>query len=181
MKLVKGEKMTDFTYLSPYREGEQHLADFLGGKKTYVVFLRYYGCTACRVDMHHFAQRFQDFEEKMTNLMVVLQSDPAVVREEAEIGTFPFELACDPEQNVYKMFEIEPAKSMAKLAGAGIFKLLSKGSEAKKLGFEHGKYEGDEQQLPAIVLVNEEGVIEYSHYAKHLTDMPSVDEMLSKL
>ena len=181
MKLVKGTKMPDFTYLSPYAEGEKNFAEFAQGKKTYVVFLRYYGCTVCRLDLHIYAQRMAEFAAKDCNLMVVLQSDPNLVKEEAPLGTFPFEVACDPSQAVYKKFDIEPAKSMLALIGGGLFKALKKMKSAKAFGFEHGEYEGNEQQLPAMVLVDENGVVTFSHYAKNLVDMPGIDEMLAKL
>ena len=97
------------------------------------------------------------------------------------MGTFPFEIACDPAQEVYKKFDIKPAKSMLALIGGGLFKALKKMKAAKGFGFEHGEYEGNEQQLPALVLVDENGIIIHSHYAKNLADMPSVDEMLAKI
>ncbi len=179
MKLSKGIKMPDFSYLSPYSEGEQSFAAYADGKKTFVVFLRYYGCTVCRLDLHIYAQRMAEFAEKDCQLMVVLQSDPALVKEEAPLGTFPYEIACDPSQQVYKKFDILPAKSMLALIGGGLFKALKKMKAAKAFGFEHGEYEGDEQQLPAMVLVDENGIIVHSHYAKNLADMPSVEEMLA--
>lgn len=179
MKLSKGIKMPDFTYLSPYAEGEQSFAGYANGKKTFVVFLRYYGCTVCRLDLHIYAQRMAEFAAKDCQLMVVLQSDPNLVKEEAPQGTFPYEIACDPVQEVYKKFDIEPAKSMLSLIGGGLFKALKKMKAAKGFGFEHGEYEGNEQQLPALVLVDENGIITHSHYAKNLADMPSVEEMLA--
>ncbi len=181
MKLTKGLQMPDFTYLSPYAEGEKTFADYAGGKKTFVVFLRYYGCTVCRLDLHIFAQRMKEFADRDCQLMVVLQSDPALVKDEAPLGTFPFEIACDPSQAVYRQFEIEPAKNMAALIGGGLFKAVKKMNAAKKFGFTHGEYEGNEQQLPAMVLVDENGTIAFSHYAKNMTDMPSADEMLAML
>lgn len=179
MKLTKGIKMPDFTYLSPYAEGEQSFEAFANGKKTFVVFLRYYGCTVCRLDLHLYAQRMKEFADKDCQLMVVLQSDPNLVKDEAPVGTFPFEIACDPTQAVYKKFDIEPAKSMLAMIGGGLFKAVKKMKAAKAFGFEHGEYEGNEQQLPAMVLVNENGIITYSHYAKNLVDMPGIDEMLA--
>ena len=107
MKLNKGVKMPDFQYLSPYAEGPQSFAEYANGKKTFVVFLRYYGCTVCRLDLHIFAQRMAEFTQKGAQLMVVLQSDPNLVKEEAPLGTFPYELACDPSQDVYKKFDID--------------------------------------------------------------------------
>ena len=181
MKLTKGLQMPDFTYLSPSAEGEKTFADYAGGKKTFVVFLRYYGCTVCRLDLHIYAQRMKEFADRDCQLMVVLQSDPALVKNEAPLGTFPFEIACDPSQAVYRQFEIEPAKNMAALIGGGLFKAVKKMNAAKKFGFTHGEYEGNEQQLPAMVLVDENGTIAFSHYAKNMTDMPSADEMLAML
>ena len=181
MKLTKGAKMPDFEYLSPYAEGTKTFSEYAQDKKTFVVFLRYYGCTVCRLDLHIFAQRMAEFTAKGAQLMVVLQSDPNLVKEEAPLGTFPYEIACDPAQAVYKKFDIEPAASMGKLIGGGLFKALKKMKAAKKFGFEHGEYEGNEQQLPAMMLVDENGIITFSHYAKNLVDMPSVDEMLAKL
>ena len=181
MKLTKGAKMPDFEYLSPYAEGTKTFSEYAQGKKTFVVFLRYYGCTVCRLDLHIFAQRMAEFTAKGAQLMVVLQSDPNLVKEEAPLGTFPYEIACDPAQAVYKKFDIEPAASMGKLIGGGLFKALKKMKAAKKFGFEHGEYEGNEQQLPAMMLVDENGIITFSHYAKNLVDMPGVDEMLAKL
>ncbi len=181
MKLVRGLAMPNFAYLNPYKEGEMQFSEFAKGKKTYVVFLRYFGCTVCRLDLHIYAQRIKEFTEKNAQLMVVLQSDPTVVAEEAPEGTFPFEIACDPTQAVYKEFEIEPAKNKLALVGSGIFKALKKKKAAKSFGFEHGKFEGNEEQLPAVVLVDENGNITYSHYAKNIADMPSVDDMLAKL
>ena len=173
--------MPDFNYLSPYAEGEKKFSDYAQGKKTFVVFLRYYGCTVCRLDLHIYAQRMAEFTAKGAQLMVVLQSDPNLVKEEAPLGTFPYEIACDPTQAVYKQFEIEPAKSMLKLIGGGLVSAVKKMNAAKKFGFEHGEYEGNEQQLPAMVLVDENGTITFSHYAKNLVDLPGVDEMLAKL
>lgn len=181
MKLVTGKTMPDFNYLSPYAEGEKKFSDYAQGKKTFVVFLRYYGCTVCRLDLHIYAQRMAEFTAKGAQLMVVLQSDPNLVKEEAPLGTFPYEIACDPTQAVYKQFEIEPAKSMLKLIGGGLVSAVKKMNAAKKFGFEHGEYEGNEQQLPAMVLVDENGIITFSHYAKNLVDLPGVDEMLAKL
>ena len=181
MKLVKGKSMPDFSYLSPYSEGEKKFSEYAQGKKTFVVFLRYYGCTVCRLDLHIYAQRMAEFAAKGAQLMVVLQSDPNLVKEEAPLGTFPYEIACDPSQAVYKQFEIEPAKNMLSLIGGGLVSAVKKMNAAKKFGFAHGEYEGNEQQLPAMVLVDENGTITFSHYAKNLVDLPGVDEMLAKL
>ena len=62
------------------------------------------------------------------------------------------------------------------------FKLLKeKGAKAAACGFSHGDYEGNEQQLPAMFIVDEDRTINYVHYAKNIMDMPTVDEVLNLL
>jgi peroxiredoxin len=181
MKLIEGEKLPEFSYRSPYDEEEHNIYELLGKGKFFIVFLRYYGCTVCRVDMHHYTEKYEEFAKKGRGLAVVLQSDPKVVAKEAPKGTFPFEVLCDPQEEIYKKFEIVPAKSKFALVSKNIFGAKKKMDEAKKLGYVHGEYEGEELQLPAMVLVDKDGKILYSHYAKHLTDLLTPEEMLEKI
>ena len=70
-------------------------------------------------------------------------------------------------------------------AGRGIIaaldKLKEKGGKAREAGFVHGDYEGNELQLPAMFIVNEDGVVEYANYARNIVDLPTVDEVLAML
>lgn len=59
--------------------------------------------------------------------------------------------------------------------------LKEKGAAAREAGFVHGDYEGNEMQLPAMFIVNEDGIIEYVRYAKNIMDMPKIDEVLAML
>lgn len=61
-----------------------------------------------------------------------------------------------------------------------IAKLEEKMKKVTEGGFVHGRYEGNEQQLPALFVV-ERGKVSYSHYAKNSIDMPTVGEMLEML
>ena len=53
----------------------------------------------------------------------------------------------------------------------------AKKQKIKEAGFVHGKYEGNEQQLPAMFDVDPDGSVVYAHYAKNSIDMPTVEEM----
>jgi glycosyltransferase involved in cell wall biosynthesis len=59
--------------------------------------------------------------------------------------------------------------------------LKQKGAAARGAGFAHGDYEGNELQLPALFILDEQGTVLYSHYAEHLMDMPDVDGVLALL
>ncbi len=180
-KLKVGDKMPDFKFLNPYKEGEDSFSNHSKDKKTVILFLRYIGCNVCQLDMHLYAKRYSELTALNANLITVLQSDPNIVKQEAEEGTFPFVVACDPTLQLYKDFEIDPAKNMLQLVGGGIFSALKKMSASRKFGFTHGAYEGIEEQLPAMFITDENGTLTFAHYSKNLTDLPSIDEVINKV
>ncbi len=87
----------------------------------------------------------------------------------------------DPEQKIYQLLEIRPASSREEMIEGVLDRLKEKGAKARAAGFSHGDYEGNEQQLPAMFIVNEDGIVEYANYAKNIMDMPTVDEVLNIL
>jgi peroxiredoxin len=112
-----------------------------------------------------------------------MQSDAQHVQNDlAKTDThLPFKIITDPEMKIYDLLSIEPAESMEKLAEGVGEALREKAKLARKAGFSHGDYEGNEQQLPALFIVNEDGTAAYAHYAKNIMDMPSIDEVLEML
>ena len=70
---------------------------------------------------------------------------------------------------------------MKALLGDGLEKLQAKGAAAAEAGFSHGKYEGNEQQLPALFIVDAAGKVLTAHYARDIMDMPTIDEVLAQL
>ncbi len=180
-RLSVGEKMPDFTFRTAYKDN-QKISDVLKGKTVFWV-LRYIGCTVCRYDVHVIAQRYQEFLDRNAQVYVVMQSDPEHVRKDLESSQekLPFEIICDSDQLIYNTLDIKPAASKLKLAGGSLMKLVQKGREAGKAGFAHGDYEGNELQLPAMFIVEEDGTVSYARYAKNIVDMPTVDEVLKLL
>lgn len=169
-KLEIGQIMPDFDYVTPFTTGHTLAETAARAPKTALVFLRYWGCPLCQYDIHLLAQAHAEIVANGGQLFVVLQSDPAGLAQ--QLGTadkLPFQIICDPEQKLYREFCIEPAASMAKMAD---LKMVGRIIKATKLGFKHGAYEGDEQQLPAAFVVDGERKILYAHYAKSVSDMP---------
>ncbi len=181
-RLKVGDVMPNFTFRTAYQPACT-INSSLRGKTVFWV-LRYIGCTSCRYDVHVMAQRYGEFLDKGAQIMVVMQSDPAVVREELKDEKLPFEIICDTNMDIYRALEINPAASKEDMASkdpADIEKMNKKREAIKASGFTHGKYEGDELQLPALFIVNSDGTVAYAHYAKNMADMPTVDEVLELL
>ena len=177
MRVKVGDTLLDFTFDTPF-EKDKTLYGAAAGKPVFLMFLRYYGCTVCQLDIRRLKADYDRFLAKGAKVLVVLQSKPELIAEKQGPADLPFDIVCDPEQKLYRQLEIAPAKSKMGMASLGLIKKMN---EAKKEGLTHGEYEGDELQLPALFLLNGEGRVEYAHYAKNLTDMPSHDEMLAML
>jgi len=179
-KLKAGDKMPNLTFDTAHETGKTVL-ESLRGKKTVFWVLRYIGCTVCRYDVHLIAGRYQEFLDKNAQVFVVMQSDRAHIQKDLADVQLPFDIICDPTMAIYKTLAIDPAGSMEELLGDSRARLQEKGAAARACGFAHGDYEGDEQQLPAMFIVEPDGTVAYAHYAKNIMDMPVVDEVLALL
>lgn len=180
-RLNAGDKMPNFTFNTGYRTNVT-MDSVLKGK-TVIWVLRYMGCTVCRYDCKLIADRYNEFQAKGAQVFVLMQSDQEHIQNDLKNTNawLPFEIISDPELAIYKALDIKPAKDMQELGGPNIEVLKAKGAAANAAGFSHGDYEGDELQLPAMFILDENGVVTYAHYATNIVDMPTVDELLAML
>ncbi|MDD3193454.1 MAG: peroxiredoxin-like family protein [Oscillospiraceae bacterium] len=182
-KLHVGDKMPSFTFQTEAQSGLTTAAVLSGGRTVFWV-LRYIGCTTCRYDVHQIAAHYGEFQQRNAQVYVVMQSDPAVVREDLKGSPLPYHIICDQDQAIYKALEIpatETKEERMPTSPEDIAKLEAKKQKVKESGFVHGRYEGNEQQLPAMFVVDPDGTVVYAHYAKNSIDMPTVEEMLQLL
>ena len=183
-RLSVGDRMPNFTFDTAYENAKTVESSLKGKKRTVFWVLRYIGCTVCRYDVHVIFTRYREFLDLDAQVFVVMQSEPKNVREELKDAKLPFDIICDTGMEIYEALEIRAAATKEDMRPAdpeGIAKMEGKRNKAKESGFVHGKYEGNEQQLPAIFIVERDGTVSYAHYAKNIIDMPTVDEMLDIL
>ncbi|NMB44354.1 MAG: redoxin domain-containing protein [Clostridiales bacterium] len=175
MKLEVGQYMPNFLYNTPYNENINYLEN-IKGKKSVLLFLRYYGCTVCQLDLIEIQENIGEFNKRNIDIKVVLQSSIENMKKNLEQKPLDYEIICDPLGELYKKFDIKPAKSKIKLGGGNTLKKIQR---ARKAGLKHGEYEGDELQLPAIFIVDESGKIIYSHYAENVAGIPRAKDILN--
>lgn len=173
-RLETGMLLPDFTYDTPFAKGLALAETVKAAPKTALVFLRYYGCTLCQYDIHRMAEGYDRISANGGQVLVVLQSDPDGLARQITPDALPFAIVCDPEQALYKRFEIAPAESMAKMADA---KTMLKIAKAKAGGFQHGEYEGNELQLPAVFVAGPDRRLTHVHYGTSAGDVPDVEEL----
>ena len=114
-KLTVGATLPDFTFDTPFAQGRTmaQTAAAVSGK-TALVFLRYYGCTLCQYDIHQFLVEHEKIAATGGQMLVVLQSDPGKIAAQQGPQALPFDIICDPEQKLYKQFDIQPAVFVVK-------------------------------------------------------------------
>ena len=65
-KLVSfGDKAINFTYQTPYGATSTLEEKVQKADKTFLIFLRYYGCTICQLDIRAYRENYQAFWIKM--------------------------------------------------------------------------------------------------------------------
>ena len=178
-KLEAGGKLPPFRYNTPFLKDvsiEDTVKRVQG--KTALVFLRYFGCRLCQYDMHLFAQNYDAIRETGGQLLVVLQSDPDELKMQTTPDDPPYEIVCDRDQQLYKAFEIGSAASKDTLGDAETAKKMA---VIEQLGLKHGKYEGNELQLPAVFIVSPEMRLTYVHYGTSAGDVPSPEQLTALL
>lgn len=178
VKLTVGAQIPDFHFDTPFEKDLDYAQVTSQTNRTALVFLRYYGCTLCQLDIHDFAESYSKIKDAGAQLLIVLQSEAEGIAEQLKTpDALPFRIICDPTKSLYEEFEIAPAKS--KLGMTGLH-TMAKIERAKKGGYVHGKYEGDELQLPAAFITDEKGTVIYAHYAKSVDDVPDTDELIKQ-
>lgn len=177
-KYAAGQTMPDFSYVTPFSKGllSETVQSVPG--KTALIFLRYYGCPICQLDLHSYSEGFSQITAAGGQLLVVLQSDPKGLAAQIEPDTFPYDIICDPEAELYRMLSIEPAASMLKMMSLSALKKVIKSTSA---GYKHGAYEGNEQQLPAAFIMTPDRKLTYVHYGKDAGDVPTPEELAQLL
>ncbi|WP_077609707.1 peroxiredoxin-like family protein [Clostridium sp. Marseille-P2415] len=177
-KIYVNDRMPDFTFSTPFRK-DVRMSEAADGKKVALVFLRYYGCTLCQYDLAQYVRNYEKIQASGGKLLVVLQSDPDLLKEElGSEDALPFEIICDPEEELYREFEILPAASEKDIAGPAT---MLKVEKAMAAGFSHGRYEGEELQLPASFVLLPDLTVTFAHYAKVLDDIPDADQLAKLL
>lgn len=175
-RIVAGSKIPNFIYSTQLEQNKDFYETISKNEKTYIMFLRYYGCTICQYELYKLKKDYDSYKKIGITPIVVLQSSPDLVKEITTNKDIPFDIICDPKQEIYKLYNVFPAinpKDMVNLSVLGNIKA------AMELGFTHGKYEGNEMQLPAGFVVDKNANVIYAKYASSL-DMTDINnEILS--
>ncbi|PKN17202.1 MAG: hypothetical protein CVU71_16855 [Deltaproteobacteria bacterium HGW-Deltaproteobacteria-6] len=172
-RLTIGNKARDFRLKTPW-DAEMGFYDAVGNNPAVLIFLRYYGCPVCQMEMAKIKQDIELVGKKGGRVFVVLQSPPETIAALITRDDFPFTIICDPEGKVFQLYGVEAGGIFKYLHPAGLVAAI----RAVNRGFRHGKFEGKETQLPAAFAMTGDKLIKYSRYGKNIGDMPPLSQMI---
>ncbi len=178
-EIVVGDKLDDLKVNTVFKKDVtlSELSNKVSGK-TAIIFLRYYGCTICQMDINHYKKEYEKIIKAGGQIVIVFQSSSEIIQENLNEGDLPFDIICDPDKSLYQKYNVLPSQTLQAMIDK---KALYKVAVAKKEGIKHGKYEGDELQLPATIIIDNELDVNYVHYGKTVGDILSVDELVEVL
>ncbi len=172
-RLAVGDKAPDFTFNSPWEE-RLSFSDLVNKSRILLFFLRYIGCPLCQMKISELIWDLDKFENRDVKIMVVLQSKPDVIAQQTDKEKMPLTVVCDPDEEIFKLFKVKIG-SIFQYVTPGV---VHKAMQARKKGFEHGKFEGKEKQLPAVFLLNTDMLLAYVYYGKNVGDIPRNTDLL---
>ncbi len=156
--------------LTSYNKGLVDLEKLIGNKKIVLIFSRYFGCPICQMDWNILLERQDEIKNKGATILYVTQSGEKVARKFIEERNVDFPVIFSPKEELYTQY------GLGMMGIKTIAKVPKRLKEAKKLGIEHGEYEGYEKQEPGQFVIDEKGKI--IHAKKGWLDIDAILEVL---
>jgi thioredoxin-dependent peroxiredoxin len=172
-KLTIAKKAPDFRFKTPW-DDEVNFYDAVGNNPAVLIFLRYYGCPVCQMEMAKIKQETDLVRQKGGRVFVALQSAPETLASLTKKEDWPFTIISDPQGKVFQLYGVDAGGIIKYLHPAGLIAAI----KAISLGFRHGKFEGKETQLPAAFAITGDKLIKYGYYGENIGDVPSLAKMI---
>ena len=113
-KIEAGCKLADFSFNTPFESDVKLSEKAKGAKKTILLFLRYYGCTLCQLDIREYANAYDRIKAKDAQLLVVLQSPASTINAQMKKEDLPFDIICASGENTSRPHAVPSDKIIEK-------------------------------------------------------------------
>ena len=171
-----GDKTPDFKYVTPW-VSDLNFYESINNTTGILIFLRYIGCPICQLEMSNIRKNINLTDKKSIKVFVVLQSSPEIISSLCSSDEWPFEIICDSEEKIFKQYFVKSASIIKYLHPSG----LLAGIKAIFKGYKHGKFEGNEKQLPAAFIISNKKIITYVYYGKRINDIPQLKKLVENI
>ena len=139
--------------LDSYNAGTIDLGELIGNQKIVIIFSRYFGCPICQLDFNILLEAMPEIISKGAKLLYITQSGEKVAKEYIEKYKVDFPVIPSSRKELYADY------GLGLMTAGAVAKVRSKFKEATERGFNHGEYEGWENQGPGQFVIDEDGNI----------------------
>jgi peroxiredoxin len=119
----------------------------------------------------------KDFDQTRAQVMLVVMATPEESSAFEMKFDIPFPLISDPKMKLYQAFGLKKVSALELLSPSVAFK----GILAVTKGHTIGIPIGDVRQLPGVFIINTDGSVVYSYFARDPSDHPDPDAILEAL
>ena len=169
VKIKVGDDAPTFK-LESYNAGTIDLNQLIGSQKIVLIFSRYFGCPICQLDLETLLQQVNEIEKTGAKILYITQSGEKIAKKFIQEKNIAFPVIPSSKDELYAQY------GLGRFSAAAAAKVLSKGKQSKKAGYEHGEYEGYEMQCPGQFVIDTDGKI--IHAKMDWLDIPEILEVL---
>jgi peroxiredoxin len=155
------------------------LAQFQGRKNVLLVFSRYISCAWCQMFIIDLHKNRAEIEKTNTEVLIVVNSMPEVVKEYQPPRDFAFDLLPDKDMNLYRLYGVKLEDR--RMTGNVFWQTLRFVRYLGNYNYVKGGLEGDHYQPPACFIIGLDGRVKWQHLGRDVADNPKVDEVLGEL
>lgn len=166
MKLAPGDRVVPFSTVDV--NGHPVSLEQFRGRPLLLMFFRYASCPMCNLRLHDFAKEYPRLQAKGLSAVAFFHSSAQAIQRNAGRCAYPFPLAPDPNEEIYRAFGVETS-------WLGLLKSMALPSFYRDWirSMRHGFWGGADLQMakmPADFLVGPAGRLRLVHYGKDIGD-----------
>jgi peroxiredoxin len=150
------------------------IQDLSKGKKTILYLMRDYACVLAQYDLFLLSKEYSRITDLNAQALYVIQTR-ATTAAECLPSEIPFTVLCDPNGLIHSKYGAGSAETLESLGNSIT---MARIQSAKDIGFVHGIDEGNNLQLPAVIIYDDYGIARFTHYGKTGEDVPSVSTVV---
>jgi peroxiredoxin Q/BCP len=147
------------------------------GRKVLLTFMRFSACALCNLRVHHFINRYPDWQRQGMDVIAFFESPEANMRTYVGTQNAPFPLVADPKAQLYDLYGVETSEEKVRMTMADAnTKMFAEAAIAA--GFALTPEEGSNfNRIPADFLIDKSGIVQLAHYSRIITDHLPLEEI----
>jgi peroxiredoxin len=148
------------------------MSQFWNSKIAVLIFIRHFGCVACRAQVKEMWARHSQYEAKGCSLIFIGNGSPLQVKRFKEEFGIHLPVYTDPSLATYQAAGLK--KSLLGTIGP---KAIMTGQKLRSEGHVSDGIQGNAFQQGGVICINPQGKLLFGYASKHLGDSPRKEDL----